>query len=41
MGEHAEAKIVEEFCEFRVNGVKGFGSAEWEYHNTDKIAKNN
>lgn len=36
MGEQNEARIVEEFCEFRVNGMKGWGGAEWEYRNMSK-----
>ncbi|XP_018574444.2 uncharacterized protein LOC108913376 [Anoplophora glabripennis] len=30
-----EAKIFESLCEFEVNGVKGWGAAEWQYRNIE------
>ncbi|RZB94432.1 uncharacterized protein BDFB_004454, partial [Asbolus verrucosus] len=31
-----ESKIVERLCTFSVNGVKGWGAAEWQYRNVDE-----
>lgn len=31
IGEEAECRIVEQLCAFEVNGVKGWGAAEWQY----------
>ena len=28
-----EAKIIESFCQFKVNDVKGWGCVEWQYRN--------
>ncbi|KAL8588233.1 hypothetical protein ACOMHN_062090 [Nucella lapillus] len=33
MGEDWDAKIYERFCQYVVNGVKGWGISEWEYCN--------
>lgn len=33
MGQDWDAKIYERFCQFVVNGVKGWGISEWEYRN--------
>lgn len=34
MGEQSETRLVETWCEFKVNGIKGFGAVEWQYRNT-------
>jgi hypothetical protein len=31
MGVDWDAKIYERFCEYKVNGVRGWGISEWEY----------
>lgn len=31
MGEESECGLVETWCDYKVNGVKGWGAAEWEY----------
>lgn len=41
MGEQNESIVFEKFAEFRVNGVKGWGAAEWECLNTDGFPKKN
>ncbi|XP_076444744.1 uncharacterized protein LOC143282822 [Babylonia areolata] len=33
MGENWDAKIYERFCQYYVNGVKGWGISEWDYCN--------
>lgn len=33
MGWDWEARILERFCEYRVNGIKGWGVSEWHYRN--------
>lgn len=35
MGESGEARIVELYSDFNVNGVSGWGVAEWEYRNVN------
>jgi hypothetical protein len=30
-----ESKVVERLCTFEINGVKGWGAAEWQYRNID------
>ncbi|XP_063533596.1 uncharacterized protein LOC134743893 [Cydia strobilella] len=36
MGKDREAKIYERWCTAEVNGLKGWGCAEWHYNNTRK-----
>ena len=31
MGLEWDARIVERFCTFTVNGIKGWGISEWDY----------
>ncbi|KAJ3642305.1 hypothetical protein Zmor_025104 [Zophobas morio] len=31
-----ESKVVERLCTFEVNGLKGWGAAEWQYRNVDE-----
>ena len=31
MGVEWDAKIYERFCQYSVNGVKGWGISEWDY----------
>ncbi|PVD27980.1 hypothetical protein C0Q70_10556 [Pomacea canaliculata] len=33
MGEEWDAKIYERFCQYQVNGLKGWGISEWDYRN--------
>ena len=33
MGWEWEARILERFCEYKVNGVHGWGVSEWHYRN--------
>lgn len=33
MGEESECRLVEKWCNFKVNGVAGWGAAEWQYKN--------
>lgn len=35
MGECGEARIVELYSDFNVNGISGWGFAEWEYRNVN------
>lgn len=39
IGEEAESRIVEEFCDYTVNGVRGWGAAEWQYRHVDGLPK--
>lgn len=39
IGTEAECRIVEQFCEFEVNGVKGWGAAEWQYRHVNGLPK--
>ena len=36
LGEDSEAKNVELFAEYDVNGIPGYGIVEWNYRNTNK-----
>lgn len=40
IGLEAEARFVEMLCEFDVNGIKGWGAAEWHYRNLTGLPKN-
>lgn len=40
IGENAEARFVEMYSEFTVNGVKGVGFVEWHYRNVNGFPKN-
>lgn len=31
MGAKSEVRLVETWCDFKINGVKGFGGVEWQY----------
>lgn len=33
IGVEAESRIVEQLCNFEVNGIPGWGAAEWQYRN--------
>lgn len=33
MGEKSESCLIETWCDFKVNGVQGWGAAEWQYRN--------
>ncbi|XP_055551031.1 uncharacterized protein LOC129733288 isoform X2 [Wyeomyia smithii] len=33
IGTESECRIVEQLCDFEVNGVKGWGATEWQYRN--------
>lgn len=33
MGEHSECSIIETWNDFNINGIKGWGAAEWEFKN--------
>ncbi|XP_058820451.1 uncharacterized protein LOC131682750 [Topomyia yanbarensis] len=35
IGKDSECRIVEQLCNFEVNGLKGWGAAEWQYKNFD------
>lgn len=37
MGKQSECTLIETWCDFKVNGVKGWGAVEWQYRN--KIPK--
>lgn len=37
MGEENESIVVEEFCVFKVNGITGWGTAEWQRRNPKSI----
>lgn len=39
MGEQSESCIVETWCDFKVNGVKGWGATEWQYQNEKEQKK--
>lgn len=37
MGEECECTIIESWCNFDVNGMKGYGAVEWEYRNEESV----
>ncbi|XP_053691690.1 uncharacterized protein LOC128740186 [Sabethes cyaneus] len=37
IGTESECRIVEQLCIFDVNGIKGWGAAEWQYRNNSRI----
>lgn len=37
IGSEAESRLVEQFSDFTVNGIKGWGAAEWHYRNVDGL----
>lgn len=39
MGEQSESCIIETWCDFKVNGIKGWGATEWQYQNEKKQPK--
>ena len=39
IGEKAESRIVEHYSDFIVNGVPGWGVAEWQYRNIKGLPK--
>lgn len=41
IGESAESKVCELYSDFNVNGVRGWGVAEWQYRNVDGLPKTN
>lgn len=36
MGEQSESCIIETWCDFKVNGINGWGACEWQYQNEKK-----
>lgn len=36
IGDEHESRVVERLCHFNVNGVKGWGAAEWQYRNLNR-----
>ena len=40
LGWEWEARILERFCEFTVDGVPGWGVSEWHYRNHGERPKN-
>lgn len=39
IGLDAECRIIEQFCDFTVNGIRGWGAAEWQYRHVDGLPK--
>ncbi|XP_038113152.1 uncharacterized protein LOC6051478 [Culex quinquefasciatus] len=37
IGEESECRIVEQHCRFEVNGLTGWGAAEWQYRHLDGL----
>ncbi|XP_058455646.1 uncharacterized protein LOC131432976 [Malaya genurostris] len=35
IGKESECRIVEQLCSFKVNNLKGWGAAEWQYRNSN------
>ncbi|XP_031628464.1 uncharacterized protein LOC116344172 [Contarinia nasturtii] len=39
MGEQSECCLVETWCDFKVNGIKGWGACEWQYKHDNEQQK--
>ncbi|EAT39972.1 AAEL008264-PA, partial [Aedes aegypti] len=39
IGQESECRIVEQLCHFEVNGLKGWGAAEWQYRHYGGLPK--
>lgn len=37
MGEESECRLVEKWCDFKVNGIYGWGAAEWQFRHHDGL----